>query len=70
MAVQLNAGGKKTAQNVGEGAVNTTGTNVPPCAGCGGRTTRASTRFWFLGFSSAIIVPSASGSGERIIAPF
>lgn len=45
MLVQLNAGGKNTAQKVGEGVVNSTGTSEPPCATCGGRTTRASTRF-------------------------
>ena len=56
-------------QKFGEGEVNSTGTCEPSWLVCGGRTTRASTLLWALGFSMVIVVPSASGSGRMSMAP-
>jgi len=68
---QLTDGGKKMPQKWGEGDVNSTGTSEPSWPICiwGGRTTRASTLPWALGFSMMTMVPSGSGSGIINMAP-
>jgi len=56
-------------QKFGEGALNSTGTSDPSWVTCGGRTTRASTLAWVLGFSRVTLVPSERGSGTINIPP-